>query len=134
MNLTIRIITCSLLSQAVGRVVEGSMEAEIKTATWPSLAKPATVDDMRVNVGQAKTDLSKLLARVEAGEDVEIARDGVPVAKLVRAEREMSPGERFLATAGRLSGQIEIPGESFEFSEEEIDQWYVAWGAEDDAP
>lgn len=38
---------------------------------------------MRVNVGQAKTDLSKLLVRVEAGEDVEIARDGVPVARLV---------------------------------------------------
>ncbi len=35
---------------------------------------------MLVNVGQAKIDLSKLLARVEAGEDVEIARDGVPVA------------------------------------------------------
>ena len=27
---------------------------------------------MRVNVGQAKTELSKLLARVEAGEEVEI--------------------------------------------------------------
>jgi prevent-host-death family protein len=26
---------------------------------------------------------SKLLARVEAGEDVEIARDGVPVARVV---------------------------------------------------
>lgn len=41
---------------------------------------------MLVNVGKAKTDLSKLLARVEAGEAVEIARDGVPVARLVRIE------------------------------------------------
>ena len=35
---------------------------------------------MRVNVGRAKTDLSKLLARVEAGEEIEIARDWTPVA------------------------------------------------------
>lgn len=41
---------------------------------------------MRVNVGQAKRDLSKLFARVEAGDDVEIARDGIPVARLVRIE------------------------------------------------
>jgi antitoxin (DNA-binding transcriptional repressor) of toxin-antitoxin stability system len=38
---------------------------------------------LQVNVGQAKTELSKLLARVEAGEDVEIASGGVPVARLV---------------------------------------------------
>jgi prevent-host-death family protein len=39
-----------------------------------------------VNVHDAKTNLSKLLARVEAGEDVVIARAGVPVAKLIRVE------------------------------------------------
>jgi prevent-host-death family protein len=50
-----------------------------------------------VNVGQAKTDLSKLLARVEAGETVEIARAGVPVARLVRIEPSSSAGKRFLA-------------------------------------
>jgi prevent-host-death family protein len=86
---------------------------------------------VRINVGQAKNDLSGLLARVEAGEEIEIARNGVPVAKLVRVEREMSPGERFLATAGALAGQIEIPGEDPEFSEEEIDQWYAEWDEED---
>ena len=36
-----------------------------------------------VNVHQAKTQLSRLLARVEAGEDVVIARRGEPVARLV---------------------------------------------------
>jgi prevent-host-death family protein len=35
-----------------------------------------------VNVGEAKTRLSELLARVEAGEDVVIARGNTPVAKL----------------------------------------------------
>jgi prevent-host-death family protein len=39
---------------------------------------------MRVNVEQARTELSKLLARVEAGEEIEIARDGDPIARLVR--------------------------------------------------
>ena len=36
-----------------------------------------------VNVHEAKTTLSALLARVEAGEDVVIARNGRPVARLV---------------------------------------------------
>ena len=75
---------------------------------------------MRVNVGQAKTDLSKLLARVEAGEEVEIARNGVPVARLVRIEPQ-SPGERFLAAAGSMAGEIWI-ADDFEFTEAELDE------------
>jgi len=39
-----------------------------------------------VNVHEAKTTLSALLAAVEAGEEVVIARNGTPVAKLVRVE------------------------------------------------
>lgn len=76
---------------------------------------------MRVNVGQAKTDLSKLLARVEAGEDVEIARDGVPVARLVRIHPSPGPGTRFLAARGSLAGRISI-GQDFEFSDAELDE------------
>lgn len=48
-----------------------------------------------VNVQQAKTHLSRLLALVEAGEEVVIARDGRPVARLVRVgppARERKPG------------------------------------------
>jgi prevent-host-death family protein len=41
---------------------------------------------MEVNIHQAKTHLSRLLQRVAAGEEVTIARSGVPVAKLVAAE------------------------------------------------
>jgi len=76
---------------------------------------------VRVNVGQAKTDLSKLLARVEAGEEVEIARDGVPVASLVRIEASHGPGTRFLATRGTLADQISI-SEDFELSDDDIDE------------
>ena len=76
---------------------------------------------MRVNVGQAKTDLSKLLARVEAGEEVEIARDGVPVVRLVRVEPSLGPGARFLAAHGSLAGRISI-GEDFELTDDEIEE------------
>ena len=75
---------------------------------------------MIVNVGQAKTDLSKLLARVEDGEEVEIARDGVPVARLVRVEPR-SPGATFVAARGALAGRIHI-SDDFEFSDAEIDE------------
>ncbi len=75
---------------------------------------------MRVNVGQAKTDLSKLLARVEAGEEIEIARDGVPVARLTAIEAP-APGQAFLRAAGTLRGQIVI-GDDFEFTDAELDE------------
>ena len=38
---------------------------------------------MEVNIHEAKTQLSRLLRRVAEGEEVTIARAGVPVAKLV---------------------------------------------------
>jgi prevent-host-death family protein len=37
----------------------------------------------KVNVHEAKTHLSRLLERVEAGEEIIIARAGRPVARLV---------------------------------------------------
>lgn len=36
-----------------------------------------------VNIHQAKTNLSRLLSRVEQGEEIVIANRGIPVAKLV---------------------------------------------------
>jgi len=39
-----------------------------------------------VNVHEAKTHLSRLLAKVAAGEEVIIARNGEPVARLVPVE------------------------------------------------
>jgi antitoxin (DNA-binding transcriptional repressor) of toxin-antitoxin stability system len=73
-----------------------------------------------VNVGQAKSDLSRLIALAEAGEDVEIARDGVPVVRLVPIGQPR-PGARFLAAAGLLGGKISI-GKDFEFTDAEIDE------------
>lgn len=74
-------------------------------------------------MGKAKTDLSKLLARVDAGEDVEIARDGKPVARLVPVTAEEGPGRRFLASRGSLAGQISI-GDDFELTDAEIEELF----------
>lgn len=41
-----------------------------------------------VKVGEAKTHLSDLLAKVEAGEEVIIARGNDPIARLSRIRRE----------------------------------------------
>lgn len=52
-----------------------------------------------VNIYDAKTQLSQLLARVEAGEEVVIARAGRPVARLV-------PYTRKERVPGRMKGRI----------------------------
>lgn len=53
------------------------------------------------NVHEAKTHLSRLLERVAAGEEVVIAKAGVPVARLVPVVQPL--GERPLGTeAGRV--------------------------------
>ena len=41
-----------------------------------------------VNVHEAKTHLSRLLKQVEAGEEVIIARNGDPVARLVSSKKQ----------------------------------------------
>jgi prevent-host-death family protein len=43
-----------------------------------------------VNIHEAKTQFSKLIARVEAGEEIVIARDGAPVARLVAIRQPLS--------------------------------------------
>jgi prevent-host-death family protein len=57
-----------------------------------------------VNVHEAKSTLSALLAAVERGEEVVIARNGTPVAKLVAAEAPR-PKRKFGALADDPSMQ-----------------------------
>lgn len=54
-----------------------------------------------VNVHEAKTHLSRLLERVERGEEIVIARAGKPVARLVPAEPKPKRG-----MYGKYKGQI----------------------------
>ncbi|HEX3814266.1 MAG TPA: type II toxin-antitoxin system Phd/YefM family antitoxin [Mycobacteriales bacterium] len=46
-----------------------------------------------VNIHDAKTQFSRLLARVESGEEIVIGRAGVPVARLVPYQRRTEPRE-----------------------------------------
>ena len=45
----------------------------------------------KVNIHEAKTHLSRLIARVAAGEEIVIGRAGKPVAKLVPYTEEPEP-------------------------------------------
>lgn len=56
---------------------------------------------MMVNIHEAKTHLSKLLARVSAGEEVIIMNNGKPVARLVPVTKKHQP-RKLGAAAGAL--------------------------------
>ncbi len=71
-----------------------------------------------VNVHEAKTHLSRLLKQVEAGEEVTIARNGEPVARLVSSKKR---GKRQF---GSMKGLISIDDRFFEpLPEEELRLW-----------
>ncbi len=53
-----------------------------------------------INMHEAKTHLSKLVMAVEDGEEIVIARKGVPVARLVAADTV--PEAQELARSGQL--------------------------------
>ena len=57
-----------------------------------------------VNVHHAKTHLSQLLQEVEQGEEVVIARAGVPIARLVAWQKATTT----VAAPGAMRGQIEL--------------------------
>jgi prevent-host-death family protein len=63
---------------------------------------------MQVNIHEAKTHLSRLLSRVESGEEITIARSGKPVARLVPVVHQTD--KRIPGTA---KGKI-IIGEDFD--------------------
>ena len=71
-----------------------------------------------VNVREAKTQLSRLLAQVEAGEEVVIARRGQPVVRLVRCQPKEK--RRF----GAMKGKIKITDAFFKpLPDEELKLW-----------
>jgi prevent-host-death family protein len=72
------------------------MGAKTHSATKPR--SPLTV-----NMFEAKTQLSKLVERVEKGEDVIIARAGKPVARLTQLKPEKKP-----IVFGLLKGKIHV--------------------------
>lgn len=77
---------------------------------------------MYVGVHEAKTTLSRLLTRVEAGEEVVISRSGRPVARLVPVTRD-APQRR----PGTWAGQVRIGAD---FDDPLPDEELAAWGGE----
>ena len=78
----------------------------------------------QVNIHEAKTHFSELIAAVERGEDIVIARRGKPVAKLGPGiPAETSPTRQ--RVFGQWAGKIRVDPSFYEpMSEEELAEWY----------
>lgn len=70
---------------------------------------------MLVNIHEAKTHLSKLLARVAAGEEVVIGKAGKPVARLIPYVERLEP-----RVPGRFAGQIWMADDF-----DETEEWLI---------
>lgn len=68
------------------------------------------------NISEAKAQLSALIEKVIAGEDVIIGKAGKPVARLVRYERSRQPRQ-----PGALKGKIHISDDFDELPEDIAD-------------
>lgn len=68
-----------------------------------------------ISVYEARANLSKLIERVLAGEEVVITRRGKPAVRLVPAEQTRPPRR-----PGRLKGKYEVPASLFEPLPEDI--------------
>jgi prevent-host-death family protein len=73
-----------------------------------------------VNIHEAKTHFSKLLARVSAGEEIVIARAGKPVARLA----PIGPGTSRKRVPGIDKGKIWMAKDFSSMSKRELDDWY----------
>lgn len=74
-----------------------------------------------VNVSEARANLSQLLKQVEAGEEVVIARNGEPVAKLVSVPAKQKQGR---PEPDIFKGKILITDSFFDpLPEEELKLW-----------
>lgn len=74
----------------------------------------------QVNIHEAKTNLSKLIAEVEGGGEIVVARDGKPVAKLVPFP---VPGRKRLRV-GDWKGRLSVDrGFDAPLSEKELKEW-----------
>jgi prevent-host-death family protein len=69
----------------------------------------------------AKTQLSDLVKRAQAGEEVIIARDGEPAVKLVPVDANI-PAPTF----GAYAGSIRVPASFFDaLTDDELSSWGV---------
>ena len=69
-----------------------------------------------VNIHEAKTHLSRLVERVEAGEEILISRAGRPVARLVPLQTRTSPRQ-----PGLWRGRVRLAHDFDETDEQLLD-------------
>jgi prevent-host-death family protein len=72
-----------------------------------------------LNVHEAKTHLSQLLARVEDGEEIIISRHGRPVARLVPHARQHTPRQ-----PGFWRGRVTVAADLDDFADADARDWY----------
>jgi prevent-host-death family protein len=73
-----------------------------------------------VNIHEAKTHFSKLLARVSTGEEIVIAKAGKPVARLL----PILPATSKRRVPGIDKGKIWMAKDFNTMSKRELDDWY----------
>jgi prevent-host-death family protein len=76
-----------------------------------------------ITIHKAKTELSKLIERVESGEDIVIARGNKPVARLTALNKLPKSPKRSPGSLKHLRG--DIPDQAFfaPLSEDELKLW-----------
>jgi prevent-host-death family protein len=74
----------------------------------------------QVNVYEAKTQLSKLIERVESGEDIVIARAGKPAVRLVKWQEQSD------RVPGVWRGKVHVHDDFDDFTEVDDRDWYGA--------
>jgi len=78
----------------------------------------AAEDLEQVNMHEAKTHLSRLVERVEDGEEIVISRAGKPAAKLVPMPKKLGPRK-----LGGWEGKVQLSPDFYEF-DKEIEQMF----------
>ncbi len=72
------------------------------------------------NINEAKTNLSHLIKRALAGDEIIIARANEPLIRLQPYSRDVSP-----RVGGQWAGQFEV-GPDFKLTDEEIEELFHA--------
>ena len=76
-----------------------------------------------VNIHEAKTHLSRLIARVQKGQEIVIAKSGKPVARLV----PMGPPPQKPAPFGFMKGAVIYMADDFDAPLEDFEDAFYNW-------
>lgn len=71
---------------------------------------------VHANIYEAKTNLSKLIAQVEAGDEVVLSRSGKPVARIV----PWTEPAQAVRKLGTLAGKISEAPDAWDFGQEDL--------------